>query len=84
MTQPIVDLIKLLFGQVGVIGSLCLFVAAWFAYSYREEREAHLKTQSRYEDMNEKRFEVLKSNQETLTMLKDAISILANKVKVDH
>jgi hypothetical protein len=84
MTQVVVDLIKLLFGQVGVIGTLCLAVAAWFAYSYREEREAHLKTQSRYEDMNEKRFEVLKSNQETLTMLKDAISILANKVKVDH
>lgn len=84
MTQVVVDLIKLLFGQVGVIGTLCLAVAAWFAYSYREEREAHLKTQTRYEDLNEKRFELLKSQSDTLTALKDAMVILSNKVKVDH
>lgn len=84
MSQVVVDLIKLLFGQVGVIGTLCLGIAAWFAYQYREEREAHLRTQNRYEELNEKRFELMKTNHETLNALKDSVGLLASKVKVEH
>ena len=77
MTGALVDLIKLLFGQVGVIGTICLGLAAFVGWLLREERNAHLMTQRRYEELNEKRFEILLMHQKALGEVRDSLSILA-------
>lgn len=80
MTGIVVDLLKLLFGQVGVIGTLCLSLAVFLGWLYREEIKAHQLTRTRYEDMNEKRFEILTTQSKVLTELKDTMTLVSGKL----
>lgn len=84
MTEVLVEFVKLLFGQVGVIGTVCLGVAAFIGWLLQEERASHTQTRTKYEEMNDKRFDLLLAQQQTLTALKDAVTVLATKIKDEH
>lgn len=38
------DLLKLLFGQLGVVGTVCFLVSGYLAWLHHQEREDHKQT----------------------------------------
>lgn len=38
------DLLKLLFGQLGVVGTVCFVILGYVAYLHHQEREDHKQT----------------------------------------
>lgn len=76
------SILTLLFGQVGVLGTVLIAASAYIAWQLHLEQLDHKETRRKYEEMNEKRLElfahVLKSVGEMKTSI-DALFVLTKR-----
>lgn len=70
---------KLLFGQVGVLGTVIIGFAGFIAWLYLKEREAHEATRRLMWDQSEARYKVLESNLTTLKELQTTVGLLVDR-----
>jgi hypothetical protein len=75
----LLDLIKLLFGQVGVLGTVLIAFGSFCAWLYITERKAHDATRSLMMQQNEARFKILESNLQTLKELQSTVGLLVDR-----
>lgn len=75
----LLELLKLLFGQVGVLGTVLIAFGAFTAYLYITERKAHDVTRTLMLAQNDARFKILESNLQTLKELQSTVSLLADR-----
>lgn len=70
---------KLLFGQVGVLGTVIIGFAGFIAWLYIREREAHEATRKLMWEASEARYKVLESNLATLKELQSTVGLLVDR-----
>jgi hypothetical protein len=75
----ILEGLKLLFGQVGVLGTVIIGFAGFIAWLYIKEREAHDSTRQLMLTQNEARYKVLESNLATLKELQHTVGLLVDR-----
>ena len=75
------QLLTLLFGQVGVLGTILIGMVAGMFWLLLKEQEAHGKTRTSVQEVNEKRLELALSTLKTLEDLTGAIEALGDKVE---
>lgn len=75
----ILEGLKLLFGQVGVLGTVIIGFAGFVAWLYIKEREAHDATRQLMLTQNEARFKVLESNLVTLKEIQVTVGLLVDR-----
>lgn len=76
------ELLKLLFGQVGVLGTVLIGIAAYIAYLHKKEMEAHEETRRRGDEVAEKRTVLFETYLKTLSDLKIAIEASSNSNRI--
>lgn len=64
------SLLKLLFGQLGPLGTVCLGVAAYTAWLHYEEKKDHKKTREIVAEDAEKRLKIHQEYIQTLAEIK--------------
>lgn len=68
--------LTLLFGQVGVLGTILIAVCGLLLWLFHKEQLAHANTRDRYEATSEKRMELYASFLTHLEQLKNQIALL--------
>lgn len=82
MPDWVTDLLRLLFGQLGVVGTVCAVAAVYSAWLLKLEQDAHNTTREKNEILNDKRIEVFTQIVETLSEMKtsvDTLTVTLNK-----
>ena len=67
------ELLKLLFGQVGVLGTVLIGMVFYIGRLLEAEQKAHTDTRKRSEDTGEKRTVLFETYLKTMSDLKNAI-----------
>jgi len=75
----VIETLKLLFGQVGVLGTVIMIFAAFISWLHIKEREAHEATRAIMNAQNEARYRVLESNLATLKELQTTVALLVQQ-----
>lgn len=75
--DQLVPLLQLLFGQTGVVGTILIAIAAYFAYLYNQERNDHKETRRLMNEAADKRAQVLEAYIKGFSDIKTSIDILS-------
>lgn len=73
MVDGYLNLVKFITSQFGLPGSLAVAIAGYLIWLLNKERDAHMKTREKVDDINEKRVEFTRSTLESIKDLKDAL-----------
>ena len=73
--------LTLLFGQVGVLGTVLIGFSAILFYLLREERAEHAKTRLRAEELHDRRLELAKQTLIALHEQQTALNALVDEVR---
>lgn len=76
MVEGWLKLVQFITQQFGLPGSLAVCIAGYLIWLLQKEREAHLATRSRIDEINEKRIEFTKATLETSIAQKDALQAI--------
>lgn len=74
--ESILDAIKFMFGQLGVVGGVCFLMSGYLAWLHHVEREDHKQTRKATELDLEKRLEIHKEYISTLVEIKSLLEAL--------
>lgn len=75
------QVLTLLFGQVGVLGTVLIAMVGTLLWLLWREQEAHDKTREQVALVNEKRIELAINTLNTLHELRNAVNALAEEIK---
>ena len=77
----ITELLKLLFGQMGVLGTTLMIMFAYVAWQLHLEKLDHRKSRERHEEVTDKRLELLQTLTKTISELERTVSnlVVVNK-----
>jgi hypothetical protein len=74
-------LLRLLFGNLGALGTLFVIVSVYQGWQLKLEQDEHKETRTTLGELNEKRLMLHEENLKTLGELKNSIDVLAREVK---
>lgn len=74
-----IETLKLLFGQLGVVGTVCFLMTGYLAYLHRQEKEDHGKTRKLLDADLDKRLELHQNYIQLLVEIKSALELLAQR-----
>lgn len=79
------ELLKLLFGQVGVLGTVLIGFAAYIGWLLEQEKREHERTRTRAEEVYEKRTILFETYLKAMTELRVAVeaSATTNRIAID-
>ncbi len=73
MVDGWLKLIQWLTGQFGLPGSMAVALLGYVLWQLKLEREHHLRTRDKIDEINEKRIEFTRATVESMSALKDAL-----------
>lgn len=74
----ITDTLKLLFGQLGVVGTVCFIISAYLGWMHYEEKEDHKLTRSALHDLVKAQATVNLQFMELLTEIRTYVRMKVN------
>jgi len=74
-----IEVLKLLFGQLGVVGTVCFAMAGYLARLHYQEKEDHKKTRAAMEVDMDKRLKIHHEYIEVLTEIKQLLIALSRQ-----
>lgn len=69
----VTNLLQLLFGQLGVLGTVCFLFMSYIAWQLDVEQKLHRETRRRYEELNERRLQVFDALANSIKDLKVSV-----------
>jgi len=76
------ELLKLLFGQVGVLGTVLIGMVYYIGRLLETEQKEHAETRRRAEETNERRIAIFETYLKAMADLKGAVESSANLTKL--
>jgi hypothetical protein len=73
----IINLLSLLFGQTGALGTVLIMANAYQAWLYLQERKSHEATRQSMQTAADKRTEILESYVKSIGDIKQSIDLLS-------
>ena len=73
-------LLSLLFGQVGVLGTILIAMCTYLAWDVKEERASHRATREYIYELQEKRVQMHTANLEAMTEIKVSLDQLTRTI----
>lgn len=73
------DLLKLLFGQLGVVGTVCFIAAGYLARLHWYEREDHKATRVLLGDLAEKQLNAQVALTQSLSAVETLLEVMVNR-----
>lgn len=74
-----IEILKLLFGQLGVVGTVCFLMSGYLAYLHRQEKEDHKATRQLMEGDLDKRLKIHQEYIQVLTQIKTMMEALLGR-----
>lgn len=73
------DLLKLLFGQLGVVGTVCFIAAGYIARLHYSEQQDHKETRQTLTELMEKQLNAQVALTQSLSAIETLLEVMVNR-----